>query len=194
MVCDGSRQPCEVLTSAGWWRSSQPGVNDRRVDAQTANVGVPPRRSSPRARETPKIAEVLPLLYLRGLSSGLRARGRAVPRILHRAVRAGRSSPSPSATASSDSGRALCEVFPTTRDRRCWFHKIAYVLGVLPKSAYPARRGPWPSPERRGPPPRPRRGPSLKISSTGLDYCSESSAQCQCALVRFTARRPIAAS
>ncbi len=30
---------------------------------------------------------------------------------------------------------ALREVFPTTREQRCWFHKIANVLGALPKSA-----------------------------------------------------------
>jgi len=27
-------------------------------------------------------------------------------------------------------------VFPTTRPQRCWFHKIANVLGALPKSAH----------------------------------------------------------
>jgi transposase-like protein len=28
-------------------------------------------------------------------------------------------------------------VFPTSREQRCWFHKIANVLGALPKSARP---------------------------------------------------------
>ena len=32
---------------------------------------------------------------------------------------------------------ALREVFPQTREQRCWFHKIANVLGALPKSAHP---------------------------------------------------------
>ena len=32
---------------------------------------------------------------------------------------------------------ALREVFPTTREQRCWFHKIANVLSALPKSAHP---------------------------------------------------------
>ena len=32
---------------------------------------------------------------------------------------------------------ALREVFPTTREQRCWFHKIANVLAALPKSAHP---------------------------------------------------------
>jgi transposase-like protein len=32
---------------------------------------------------------------------------------------------------------ALGEVFPQTRTRRSWFHKIANVLAALPKSAHP---------------------------------------------------------
>jgi transposase-like protein len=35
---------------------------------------------------------------------------------------------------------ALREVFPTTREQRCWFHKIANVLGALPKSAHPGAK------------------------------------------------------
>jgi transposase-like protein len=33
---------------------------------------------------------------------------------------------------------ALREVFPDTREQRCWFHKQANVLAALPKSAHPA--------------------------------------------------------
>ena len=32
---------------------------------------------------------------------------------------------------------ALRDVFPTTREQRCWFHKSANVLAALPKSAHP---------------------------------------------------------
>ncbi|GAB4075778.1 hypothetical protein GCM10028781_05410 [Nostocoides australiense] len=32
---------------------------------------------------------------------------------------------------------AVRTVFPETREQRCWFHKIANVLNVLPKSAQP---------------------------------------------------------
>ena len=32
--------------------------------------------------------------------------------------------------------KALREVFPDTREQRCWFHKIANVLAALPKSAH----------------------------------------------------------
>jgi hypothetical protein len=35
---------------------------------------------------------------------------------------------------------ALREVFPTSREQRCWFHKIANVLGALPKSAHPGAK------------------------------------------------------
>jgi transposase-like protein len=35
---------------------------------------------------------------------------------------------------------ALREVFPETREQRCWFHKIANVLGALPRSAHPGAK------------------------------------------------------
>jgi transposase-like protein len=35
---------------------------------------------------------------------------------------------------------ALREVFPQARTQRCWFHKIANVLGALPKSAHPGAK------------------------------------------------------
>src|SRR6266567_3759397 len=35
---------------------------------------------------------------------------------------------------------ALREVFPATREQRCWFHKIANVLGALPRSAHPGAK------------------------------------------------------
>jgi len=35
---------------------------------------------------------------------------------------------------------ALREVFPETREQRCWFHKIGNVLGALPKSAHPGAK------------------------------------------------------
>ncbi len=35
---------------------------------------------------------------------------------------------------------ALREVFPQVREQRCWFHKIANVLGALPKSAHPGAK------------------------------------------------------
>jgi transposase-like protein len=71
VVRNGSHQPREVLTSAGAVEVVAPRVNDRRVDPDT---GERARFSSailpPWVRKTPKINEVLPLLYLHGLSSG----------------------------------------------------------------------------------------------------------------------------
>ena len=60
-----------MLTSAGAVEVTVPRVNDKRTDPGT---GERKRFSSailpPWARKTPKITEVLPLLYLHGLSSG----------------------------------------------------------------------------------------------------------------------------
>ncbi len=71
VVRNGSHQPREVLTSAGAVEVTAPRVNDKRIDEVT---GERQRFSSailpPWARKTPKITEVLPLLYLHGLSSG----------------------------------------------------------------------------------------------------------------------------
>jgi transposase-like protein len=71
VVRNGYREPREVLTSAGAVEVTVPRVNDKRTDPAT---GERMRFSSailpPWARKTPKITEVLPLLYLHGLSSG----------------------------------------------------------------------------------------------------------------------------
>ena len=71
VVRNGTHQPREVLTSAGAIEVTVPRVNDKRTDPAT---GERQRFSSailpPWCRKTPKITEVLPLLYLHGLSSG----------------------------------------------------------------------------------------------------------------------------
>ena len=43
-------------------------------------------------------------------------------------------------TGRSGSPGALREVFPETREQRCWFHKISNVLSALPKSAHPGAK------------------------------------------------------
>ena len=88
VVRNGTAEPRTVVTSAGAVEVTAPRVNDRRADPAT---GQRMRFSSailpPWARKTPQVSEVLPLLYLHGLSSGgLRARARAVPRLACRAV------------------------------------------------------------------------------------------------------------
>ncbi len=71
VVRNGYHQSREVLTSAGAIEVTAPRVNDKRTDPATGerkrfcSAIVPPW-----ARKSPKITEVLPLLYLHGLSSG----------------------------------------------------------------------------------------------------------------------------
>ena len=71
VVRNGTAGPRTVLTSAGAVEVTAPRVNDKRTDPAT---GERKRFSSailpPWARKTPQISEVLPLLYLHGLSSG----------------------------------------------------------------------------------------------------------------------------
>ena len=71
VVRNGYHLSREVLTSAGAVEVTAPRVNDKRTDPVT---GERKRFSSailpPWARKTPKVTEVLPLLYLHGLSSG----------------------------------------------------------------------------------------------------------------------------
>ena len=71
VVRNGHARPRRVTTAAGAVEVRTPRVNDRRVDPVT---GQRRRFSSailpPWCRKTPKIAEVLPLLYLHGLSGG----------------------------------------------------------------------------------------------------------------------------
>jgi transposase-like protein len=228
VVRNGSHQPREVLTSAGAVEVTAPRVNDRRVDPDT---GERARFTSailpPWCRKTPKINEVLPLLYLHGLSSGdfgpalgqflgssaglsasvitkltetwkaeqrvfaardlsdvdyvylwadgihvnirleehklcllvligVRADGRkelvaladgyresveSWADLLRDAARRGMRAP---VLAIGDGALgfwgALREVFPQARAQRCWFHKIANVLGALPKSAHPGAK------------------------------------------------------
>jgi len=70
VVRNGYAAPREVLTSSGAVEVVAPRVNDKRVDEAT---GERMRFSSailpPWCRKSPKVNEVLPLLYLHGLSS-----------------------------------------------------------------------------------------------------------------------------
>ena len=228
VVRNGSHQSREVLTSAGAVQVTVPRVNDKRTDPGT---GERQRFSSailpPWARKTPKITEVLPLLYLHGLSSGdfvpalgqflgssaglspavitrltetwraeqrafaardlsgvdyvylwadgihvnirleehklcllvligVRADGRkelialadgyresaeSWADLLRDCARRGMRAP---VLAVGDGAlgfwNGLREVFPETREGRCWFHKTANVLAALPKSAHPGAK------------------------------------------------------
>jgi putative transposase len=71
VVRNGHAEPRQVVTVAGAVEVTAPRVNDKRTDPVTGE-----RRRfrsqilPPWCRKSPKVAEVLPLLYLHGLSSG----------------------------------------------------------------------------------------------------------------------------
>ncbi len=70
VVRNGHHEPRQVTTAAGAVRVRQPRVNDRRVDEVSGErkrfaSAILPAWS----RKSPRVAEVLPLLYLHGLSS-----------------------------------------------------------------------------------------------------------------------------
>ncbi|MFI6360778.1 IS256 family transposase [Streptomyces sp. NPDC050743] len=228
VVRNGYHQPRKVTTAAGAVEVKAPRVNDKRVDEAT---GERKRFSSailpPWCRKSPKISEVLPLLYLHGLSSGdfvpalehfLGSSAGLSPATVTRltqqwqadhaafmdrdlsevdyvyvwadgihlnvrleeakacvlvlvGVRADgskelvalkdgyRESAESWADLMRDRTRrdmrapvlavgdgalgfwkALAEVFPATREQRCWVHKTANVLDALPKSAQPGAK------------------------------------------------------
>ena len=70
VVRNGHARPREVTTAAGAVEVTAPRVNDKRTDPATGermrfcSVILPPW-----CRKSPKVTEVLPLLYLHGLSS-----------------------------------------------------------------------------------------------------------------------------
>src|SRR5947207_4511233 len=228
VVRNGTAEPRRVLTSAGAVEVIAPRVNDKRTDPAT---GERRRFSSailpPWCRKTPKITEVLPLLYLHGLSSGdfvpalgqfLGSSAGLSPAVITRltetwqaeqrvfaerdlshvdyvylwadgihvnirleehklclvvmiGVRAdGRKELVALADGYGESAEwwadllrdcsrrgmrapvlaigdgalgfwtAVREVFPQARTQRCWFHKIANVLGALPESEHPGAK------------------------------------------------------
>ncbi len=70
VVRNGSAVPRQVLTAAGSVEVTAPQVNDKRVDPVTGQRKRFASAILPAwCRRTPKITEVLPLLYLHGLSS-----------------------------------------------------------------------------------------------------------------------------
>src|ERR1700687_4883880 len=225
VVRNGYHDEREVLTAAGAVSVRAPRINDKRMDPdsderQRFSSAILPAW----ARKSPQVTEVLPLLYLHGLSSGdfgpaleqflgsgaglsaasitrltaqwqddaksfqerdlsgtdfvylwvdgihlkvrleqeklcllvmmgVRADGRkdlvaltdgyresteSWADLLRSCRRRGMTAP---VLAVGDGAlgfwKALREVFPNTREQRCWFHKQANVLAALPKSSHP---------------------------------------------------------
>ena len=225
VVRNGYHEQRDVLTGAGAVTVTAPRVNDKRVDPVTNERERFSSKILPAwSRKSPKVAEVLPLLYLHGLSSldfapaleqflgtgsglsaatvtrlttqwqdeaksfgnrdlsqvdfvylwvdgihlkvrleqeklcllvmiGVRADGQkelvaltdgyresteSWAGLLRDCQRRGMRAP---VLAMGDGAlgfwAALRDVFPETREQRCWFHKSANVLAALPKSAHP---------------------------------------------------------
>jgi putative transposase len=227
VVRNGFHEPREVTTSAGAVPVRQPRVNDKRVDETGQRMRFSSAILPAWSRKSPRVAEVLPLLYLHGLSSsdfgpaleqflgsdqglsattitrlttqwqdearafnarslagtdyvyvwvdgihlkvrleadkvcllviiGVRADGRkelvslaggfresaeSWADLLRDAKRRGMTAP---VLAVGDGAlgfwKAVRDVFPETKEQRCWWHKIGNVLAALPKSAHPAAK------------------------------------------------------
>jgi putative transposase len=65
VVANGYARPREVVTGAGAIEVKAPRVDDRREDERFSSAILPAYM-----RKSPKVTEVLPILYLRGLSTG----------------------------------------------------------------------------------------------------------------------------
>lgn len=70
VVRNGRGQARRVTCGAGTMEVEAPRVNDRRVDDAGERQRFTSRILPPYMRRSPKVAEVLPILYLRGLSTG----------------------------------------------------------------------------------------------------------------------------
>ena len=70
VVRNGQAEARKVTCGAGTVEVRAPRVNDKRVDATGQRERFTSRILPPYMRRSPKVAEVLPILYLRGLSTG----------------------------------------------------------------------------------------------------------------------------
>ncbi len=71
VVRNGHAEPRTITTGAGPVEIEAPRVNDRRVDEETGErVRFRSSIIPPWCRKSPKVAEVLPLMYLHGMSTG----------------------------------------------------------------------------------------------------------------------------
>jgi putative transposase len=70
VVRNGKARPRRVTLGAGTVQVQAPRIDDRRVDEEGQRQRFVSQILPPYMRRSPKVAEVLPLLYLRGLSTG----------------------------------------------------------------------------------------------------------------------------
>jgi putative transposase len=70
VVRNGHAEPRTITTAAGRIEVSAPRINDKRVDDDGERCRFRSSILPPWARKSPKVAELLPLMYLHGMSSG----------------------------------------------------------------------------------------------------------------------------
>ena len=70
VVRNGRAEPRSITTGAGPVEIEAPRVNDKRVDETGERVRFRSSIIPPWCRKSPKVAEVLPLMYLHGMSTG----------------------------------------------------------------------------------------------------------------------------
>lgn len=70
VVRNGHAEPRTITTAAGRIEVTAPRVNDKRVDETGERCRFRSSILPPWARKSPKVAEVLPLMYLHGMSTG----------------------------------------------------------------------------------------------------------------------------
>jgi putative transposase len=70
VVRNGRAEPRTITTAAGRIEVTAPRVNDKRVDEAGERCRFRSSILPPWARKSPKVAEVLPLMYLHGMSTG----------------------------------------------------------------------------------------------------------------------------
>lgn len=70
VVRNGHAEPRTITTAAGRIEVTAPRVNDKRVDDDGERCRFRSAILPPWARKSPKVVEVLPLMYLHGMSSG----------------------------------------------------------------------------------------------------------------------------
>ncbi len=227
VVRNGFHAERQITTAAGAVAVRQPRVNDKRVDEQGRRVRFASAILPAWARKSPQVSQVLPLLYLHGLSTsdfapaleqflgtshglsaatitrltttwqqeaatfnqrsltevdyvycwvdgihvkvrldadkvcllviigvradgtkelvavadGFRESGESWADLLRDCKRRGMRAP---VLAIGDGAlgfwKALRDVFPQTKEQRCWWHKLGNVLSALPKSAHPGAK------------------------------------------------------
>ena len=70
VVRNGHARPRTVATGAGPLEVQAPRINDKRVDGEGERQRFRSEILAPWCRKSPKVSEVLPLMYLHGMSSG----------------------------------------------------------------------------------------------------------------------------